>query len=132
MTGKRWLLLMLPVSAFVLEALPYGAVCRFGNPDGEPWRVTYSYFSMIPFGYANFAPLITALLTGVVAVLWLTYCLNNNKTLLRIGTVTSAVAVVLSLCPLLLGAEYYSVVGGAITLVLAIQWFVGASAGKMS
>ena len=51
------------------QALPMGAVCTFAISPTERVRETFSYFSLIPFGYANFAPLITAILTVVVLLL---------------------------------------------------------------
>ena len=60
---KRLMYLALPALTLILEILPYGAVCNFANPEGEAWRRTYSYFDLTPFGYANFAPLLTAFLT---------------------------------------------------------------------
>lgn len=130
MKRNRWMYLLLPVITLILEILPYGAVCNFGNPDGDPWRVTYSYFSMIPFGYANFAPLITAVLTCVIAALLLIYCLKGNAALLRPVTILLGVAVIVSLCPLLLGINYFSVVGALITVTLAVAWFVCIMAPK--
>ncbi|MBQ8558938.1 MAG: hypothetical protein IJ439_03015 [Tyzzerella sp.] len=60
---KKFLLAGLSLSAFILELLPVGVVLNFANPEGEPWRRTYSYFSLTPVGYANFGPFITAVLT---------------------------------------------------------------------
>lgn len=124
MKNKRWWYLFLPVSTLVLEILPYGAVCNFGNPDGDPWRVTYSYFSFIPFGYANFAPLVTALLTCVIAVLLLIHCLKGKTALLRVVTAILGIAAIVSLCPLLLGIAYFSVVGALITVTLVAELVV--------
>lgn len=59
------LTVLLPVVALFLESLPHGAVLVFKDfPDGTI-RTTYSYFSPTPWGYANFPPGITALLTCV-------------------------------------------------------------------
>ena len=58
---KRLLYLFLPIVTLILEILPYGAVCNFANPEGKPWRMTFSYFDLTPFGYANFAPFLTAI-----------------------------------------------------------------------
>lgn len=58
---KRLPLLLFPVLALILEALPYGAVLQFARPAAAPLRELYSYFDLTPFGYANFAPLFTAL-----------------------------------------------------------------------
>ena len=76
---KRSLYLLLPVITLILEILPYGAVLHFGNPEGEPWRKTFSYFDPTPFGYANFAPLLTAVITCVVFVLLAVYCLTGKR-----------------------------------------------------
>ena len=76
---KKSLFLILPLVALILELLPYGVVLNFANPDGEPWRRTYSYFSMMPFGYANFGPLITAILTCVLLVLVVIYLFKPRK-----------------------------------------------------
>ncbi len=105
------------LAALGLELLPYGAVCVFANPEGEPWRRTFSYFDLTPFGYANFAPFLTALLT--CALLILSVCaLILKKPLRRAIAVTAAAAALLSLAPLLLGTAYFSLVGALITAVL--------------
>ena len=60
---KRLPYLILPIITLILEILPYGAVCNFMRPsiDGTHighFRELYSYFDLMPFGYANFSPLI--------------------------------------------------------------------------
>ena len=60
---KKISLVVFPALTIVLEALPMGAVCTFAISPTERVRETFSYFSLIPFGYANFAPLITAIFT---------------------------------------------------------------------
>lgn len=49
----------------LLEALPYGVVLSFAASADERLRVTYSFFSLIPFGYASFGPLIAAALSCI-------------------------------------------------------------------
>ena len=46
---KKLITLCTALIALVLEILPYGAVCNFANPEGEPLRRTYSYFDLTPF-----------------------------------------------------------------------------------
>ena len=58
---KRLPLLLFPVLALILEALPYGAVLQFGRPAAARSGSCTPYFDLTPFGYANFAPLFTAL-----------------------------------------------------------------------
>ena len=62
---KKVCLAVLPALTIVLELLPLGAVCIFATSPTERVKETFSYFSLTPFGYANFAPLITAILTVV-------------------------------------------------------------------
>ena len=129
---KRLLYLILPIVTLILEILPYGAVCNFARPDGEPWRKTYSYFSLTPFGYANFAPFLTALTTCVVLVLLLVYLFTGkNKTITAIK-IFLCISAVLSLCPLLYGINFFSVVGALITVSLIAELVLLLVAAKQS
>ncbi|MBR3996310.1 MAG: hypothetical protein IKI97_13675 [Clostridia bacterium] len=118
MRVKRIVLPILSASAIILELLPYGAVLNFGNPDGEPWRKTFSYFSLTPFGYANFGPLITALLTCVLLILSVICIFKYSKGLNTAIMNISGIATLVSLSPLLFGISYVSAVGVAITVIL--------------
>ena len=136
MKSRRWVCLVFPISALILEVLPYGAVLNFMLPsttEGEParrFRELYSYFDLMPFGYGNFAPFLTAVLTAITAALLLMYCVRGKRGWLRAIAVVSGMAVLVSLCPMLLGIRFYSVVGGLITLTLAAQWLVCIKATK--
>ena len=109
--------------ALVLEILPYGAVCVFANPEGKDWRRTYSYFDLTPFGYANFAPFVVALLTCVllllVGILW-----GTKRDVMGAVRVLSTGATVLSLAPLLFGIRFFSPIGACITVALAVATVV--------
>ena len=118
---KRLIYLILPIITLILEILPYGAVCNFANPEGEPWRRTFSYFDLTPFGYANFSPLLTALITCLVFLLLLIFCITGKAHLAIKGKNILYVAVVLSLVPLTLGLSYFSLVAGFITLSLTAE-----------
>lgn len=107
---KRIMMLCATIVAFILEILPYGAVCLFANPTGKSWRRTYSYFDLTPFGYAHFSPLITAILTCVLLVLIVVSLVLKRKLYTPILWV-SATATIVSLLPICLGIEYISVVG---------------------
>ena len=114
---KKILSLSIAIIALILEILPYGAVCNFANPDGEPWRRTYSYFDLTPFGYANFSPFIVALLTCVLIILIIIAIITKKSFRTPILTI-SAISTVLSLAPLLLGIRYFSIVGALISITL--------------
>ena len=116
---KKLIMLCTTLIALILEILPYGAVCNFANPEGEPWRRTYSYFDLTPFGYANFAPFITAILTCALIILIVVSLIIKKQMRTPILAV-SAIATVLSLAPLLYGIRFFSVVGAFITVALAL------------
>ena len=121
---RRVLYLLLPIITVILEILPYGAVLHFGNPEGEPWRKTFSYFDPIAFGYANFAPLITAILTCIAFVLLVIYCLTGKRRLAAAARNVLCVGAIVSLGPLVLGVRYLSVVGVLITMSLLAEWLL--------
>lgn len=118
---KRLLYLIFPIVTLILEILPYGAVCNFANPEGDPWRKTFSYFDLTPFGYANFAPFLTAITTCVMLVLLLLYLFTDKTKIITSTKVLLCVGVVLSLCPLLFGTNFFSVVGALITTSLIAE-----------
>ena len=121
---KKLLLSFLAVMALIFELLPNGVVLQFMNPDGEPWVRTYSYFSLVPYGYANFGPLIAAALTCVLIILitisWFKYSRGLNMSIMCI----SGIAAISSLSPVLYGFEYVTSIAIVVTILLAAI-FVG-------
>ena len=118
---KRLLYLILPIITLILEILPYGAVCNFANSEGDPWRKTFSYFNLTPFGYANFAPFLTAITTCVILAFLLIYLFVGKTKPITVAKFLLCVGVVLSLCPLLFGISYFSIVGALITASLIAE-----------
>lgn len=118
MKKKNSIFLILPVVALVLEALPWGVVLNFANPEGAPWRHTYSYFSLTPFGYATFPPLLVALLTCVLLILVSVYIVKQNKGLYNAIAVISATALGLSLVNFLYGVDTVTVIGVLVPIIL--------------
>ena len=134
MKKKRFSYLIAPAITLILELLPYGAVCNFAQPAADGTightRALYSYFNMLPFGYANFAPLMTAILSCVILLLLLVHCFTDKPRAFSAAKKLLYAAVVLSLCPLLLGIRYFSVVGALITASLLIELFLLSAASK--
>ena len=118
---KRALYLILPVITLVLECLPFGAVCNFALDQGETVRKTFSYFDPVPFGYANFAPLLTAALTSALLVILAFFAVTGQGKWAAPAKTLCAIATVLSLGPLLYGISYFSPVGALITVTLAVE-----------
>ena len=116
---KKISLVVFPALTIVLEALPLGAVCTFTPSPTERVRETFSYFSLIPFGYANFAPLITAILT--VVILLLSLISLKRDSVFNALFVLSIITAIISLMPLMYGLNNYSLVGAFITIALVTE-----------
>ena len=116
---KKIGLVVLPAITIVLELLPLGAVCIFATSPTERVKETFSYFSLTPFGYANFAPLITAILT--VAIFLLSLFALKKSGALKALFVLSIIAAVISLLPLVYGLSYFTFVGALITMALVTE-----------
>ena len=126
---KRIRILILPLIALILEILPYGAVCNFMLPSADGtsvgrFRELYSYFDLTPFGYANFAPMITAVLTCVLVLLIVIYCFTGRPGLFNTIRTFVWICTAISLGPLVLGIRFYSVVGGLITMAFIAELFL--------
>ena len=121
---KRLLCLVLPIITLIFEILPYGAVLNFMLPaveEGVPagrFRELYSYFDLMPFGYGNFAPFITALMTCVIFLLLVIYVLAGKVQLARAAKGMLLACFIISFGPLILGPQFLSVVGVLISLLL--------------
>lgn len=121
---KRILYLIFPIITLILEILSFGAVCNFANPEGESIRNTYSYVDLTPYGYSNFAPFLTAIITCVILVLLIVYLFSSKEKMLAVIKIMLCVAIALSLCPLLQGFNYFSLIGGMISLSLVITLLI--------
>ena len=130
MKRKKLFYLILPVITLILEILPFGAVLNFMRPsttDGIPasqFRELYSYFNLTPFGYANIAPLLTAIVTCLIILLLVIFCFTDNTIVLKSIKAVLIIGTCLSLCPLLLGIEFFSVTGALITATLLAEFIL--------
>lgn len=116
---KKILLAVFSALALILELLPNGAVLRFANPEGEPWVRGYNYFSLTPFGYANFGPFITAILSCILLALVIIFIFKPSRGLNIAVMNISGFATAASLMPLMLGTAYITVTGAIISFFLA-------------
>lgn len=122
---KRLRFLVLPLAALVLEAMPFSAVMLFAvqGDDGaiEYIRRPTSYFSLPPFGYADFGPLLTALLSCLLLTLTVWLCVRPGTGIYKAVLTVNALAVITSLLPLFLGTAFYSFAGAVISVALTAQ-----------
>ena len=119
MKNKRILWLVALAIVLVLECLPWGVVMKFAAPHGASYRTTYSYFSGIPYGYANFGPLITAILTIVLLFPIGIAMFKQRRWVNKTIRTLACVATVTSILPFVWGFDHITVIGAAITLLLA-------------
>ena len=91
----------------ILEILPYGVVLNFSHvtEDGsiDLFPKYYSYFDLMPFGYAHFTPLIIAVLTCLLIVLYVVKLIKKNVLLDYIVIGILIFIVLLSILPILIG-----------------------------
>lgn len=107
-----------------LEISPYGAVLNFmQDPSGPVESISYyySYFDPSPFGYANFGPFLTAIVTSAVLILSVIGLFVNNKTLSLVNTVLCGIALVTSLLPLMYGISYFTLTALFISILITVR-----------
>lgn len=121
-------------TAIILEALPYGAVLKFAPGPNISKLAYYSYFSLVPFGYANFAPFITAFLTVMLTVWTLVVFFVSRKVKGARNALFIAITVtaVISVCPAVFGIDYITGIGVGITVLLAAATVFRAAANAKS
>ena len=131
MFKRKIAMTVLSVLTGILEILPYGAVCVFSDGVTE-YTETYSYFDLRPFGYANFSPLVTAVLSCVILVFCVVLCFRKSKKLNKALATLSGLAAVISFVPFLmgLGFRFYGVCAAAITALLAVIFILALSVKK--
>lgn len=118
---KRLLLLIPPVISFILELLPYGVILKFSDGPDSTFTETYSYFSLLPFGYAVFGPLIAAVLTCAMFAVTVIYVFTANKWLRNTTMVLAMITALLSVSPVLYGLEYLSLINAVVALLLSVE-----------
>lgn len=129
MIKRKIAMTVLSVLTIILEILPYGAVCVFMDDGGIEIRRTFSYFSLVPYGYANFSPLITAVFSCVILVLCVILCFRKSRRLSKALATLSGLAAVISFMPFFIGFgfRFYGVCAAAITALLAVIFILALS-----
>lgn len=119
MKNSRLTVLIPPLLALILELLPWGVMMYFFNPTGDNYNQVFSYFSLVPFGYANVAPFFTGLATCVLLALLILFAVKSKRSLLLAATVVSCVAFLVSLTAIPFGVTVLGILISAALLVSA-------------
>ncbi len=127
--GKRkrtFVLLAIAVTILSLELLPYGAVLEFAHMSPELtlgyYEEHFSYFDPMVYGHGHFGPLITAVLTCMLAVITVIAVFFENRAVQISLRVVSVLTLLFSLTPMLTGC--YSPVGMAISALLLVTCII--------
>ena len=115
--NKRLFSAILLILLLLSEVLPYGTVLNFATPNQRIPKY-FSYFNLTPYGYGNFTPFLTALLSIAILILWLIQQKKKCRKLRISICLISSFAFFLSLVPLCLNA--YTAIGAVISLCLLL------------
>lgn len=119
--------------ALVLEMLPIGAVMVFATSSTERTIEVYSYFSMLPVGYANFAPLLTGILTILIILLGVIALFRFDKaaSIRRTIFVCSIISLLFSIVPVFLfGTVGMTAASYAVSCAILLSNFLQAVANR--
>lgn len=119
--------------ALVLEVLPIGVVMVFATSPTKQTIEVYSYFSLLPVGYANFTPLLTGILTiliillGAIALFRFDRAASIRKTIF----VCSIISLLFSIVPLFLfGTVGMTVASYAVSCAIILSICLQAVANR--
>ena len=107
---RKFFVCLLPLIALILELFPNGVVMRFANPEGEPWVKTVSFFDPLPYGYGNFGPFLSALITVLLVILSVFYAVKGGRKIKKALLILSLAAALFALLPIMFGFSYVTVV----------------------
>jgi len=123
---KSFVLLSITFSILILELLPCGAVLEFAHMSPDLtlsyYEQHFSYFNPIVYGYGDFGPLITAVLTCMLAVITVIAVFFENRAVRIALRVVSVLTLLFSLTPMLTGC--YTPVGMAISVLLLVTCII--------
>lgn len=109
------------IAALLLEIFAEGAVCNFATPE-KIITETFSYFSLTPYGYANFGPFLTAIFTCVLFIFAIILFTPIAKKTTTAAAVVSGISVFTSVLPLIMfGGRGFNLISYLISLLMIIQ-----------
>ena len=127
--GKRkrtFVLLAIAITILSLELLPYGAVLEFAHMSPDLtlsyYEQHFSYFDPMVYGHGHFGPLLTVVLTCILAFFAVIAVFFENRSARISLRVVSVLTLLFSLTPMLTGC--YSPVGMAISALLLVTCII--------
>lgn len=120
---KKWISVIAIVclaAALVMEILPIGAVLVFAAGPDERIKESFSYFSLTPFGYANFFPLFAGIATAAAVLCCLIGILFEKEKLKNTAFILNISALIFSLLPFLMSRDYMNLFSWIISLLLLL------------
>ncbi len=120
------------IAAFITELLPGGAILIFAAGPGDRLKQGFSYFDLTVFGFANFSPMLTGLMTVAVGILLCIALVTFKKAakLRNAVFICSVVTFLLSFAPLLYGGEYMTGISYTVSALLGISLCLQAVANR--
>lgn len=123
---RPFVLLAIAVMILILEIIPYGAILEFAHMSPDLtlsyYEQHFSYFDPMVYGHGHFGPLITAVLTCMLAVITVITVFFENRAVRIALRVVSVLTLLFSLTPMLTGC--YSPVGMAISALLVVTCII--------
>ena len=124
---KRIGLLLIPLAAVILEALPIGVRMTFSPSPERRAAAHYAWFHGLPFGYGVFGPFLASLLTaGLLLAALFTW---KQEKLIAVPVLAGA-ALLAGLSPLLYVPECFTLCGGFICALLAAELILSLTPEK--
>ena len=97
----------------------------FAASPSERVTETFSYFSLLPLGYANFVPLFVAIITCIILLLALISLKKTNY--VKYVFLLSLTGIIFSIMPIMAGIDYLTYPGVGISLLLTIECVLARS-----
>ena len=114
------LMIILPVAAVVLTALPNCVMMKFAAPYPEPAYIEYcSGFSVLPVGYGIWGPMLAGVTSCALAIMAVVQLLYGSRKLCGWILGATVFGLVMSLTPMLFGMM--TVIGWCISALLLAQ-----------
>ncbi len=126
-------ILLSQVMALIFEMFPDALMLPFASGPNQWVTKTFSYFSLTPFGYAEFSPILTGVLTIIIIVLSAINLIQARKALKlqNADFICAIIAFVFSILHLLkYGAAYMSFPSYAISALTLISAVLQAVANR--